>query len=72
MYRIELLNTHTHANEVHFKGAVIEVDEATATWLLERGIGRVAPAAPVAAIPEPRSAETPAASDTKPNRKAKE
>ena len=40
MFRIELLKTHTHANEVHFAGHVIEVDEITARWLIERGVGK--------------------------------
>ena len=40
MSRIELLKTHTHANEVHFAGHVIDVDEITARWLIENGTGR--------------------------------
>lgn len=40
MFRIELLKTHTHANEVHFAGHVIEVDEISARWLIERGVGK--------------------------------
>ena len=40
MHRIELLMTHTHANEVHFAGHVIDVAETTARWLIERGVGK--------------------------------
>ena len=42
MHRIELLKTHTHANEVHFAGHVIDVDEITARWLIEKGVGKPA------------------------------
>lgn len=42
MHRIELLMTHTHANEVHFAGHVIDVDEITARWLIEKGVGKPA------------------------------
>jgi hypothetical protein len=40
MHQIELLKSHTHANEVHQPGSVIAVDESTARWLIERGVGR--------------------------------
>ena len=40
MHRIELLKTHTHANEVHFAGHVIDVDEITARRLIEKGVGK--------------------------------
>jgi hypothetical protein len=42
MHKIELLVTHTHAQKVYVKGSVITVDEATALWLIERGVGHVA------------------------------
>ena len=42
MYRIELLKTHTHASEVHFSGSIIEVDETTASWLIQHGVGKLA------------------------------
>ena len=42
MHRIELLMTHTHAKEVHFAGHVIDVDEITARWLIEKGVGKPA------------------------------
>lgn len=48
MHRIELLMTHTHANEVHFAGHVIEVDEITARWLIEKGVGKPAVASTAA------------------------
>ena len=47
MHRIELLMTHTHANEVHFAGHVIEVDEISARWLIERGVGKPVDDSPV-------------------------
>jgi hypothetical protein len=40
MHQIELLKSHTHANEVYQPGSVIAVDESTARWLIERGVGR--------------------------------
>jgi hypothetical protein len=64
MYRIKLLKTHTHANEVHFAGSVIEVDEATATWLIERGVGKFAVKVDDTAPQAPAK--------TKPQRKTKE
>lgn len=70
MHRIELLKTHTHAHEVHFAGHVIEVDEATAKWLIERGVGKPADAA--TDTPQEDGAATDAAPETKPQRKAKE
>lgn len=39
MPRIELKVTHTHAGAVYPAGHVLEVDEHTARWLVERGIG---------------------------------
>lgn len=70
MHRIELLKTHTHAHEVHFAGHVIEVDEVTAKWLIERGVGRPADAA--ADTPPEDGAATGTAPETKPQHKAKE
>ena len=64
MYRIELLKTHTHASEVHFSGSIIEVDETTATWLIEHGVGKLADAASATTSDEPATAKT--------NRKIKE
>lgn len=50
MHRIELIKTHTHAGKVHCAGSVIAVDEITANWLIERGVGQRA---------DPGSADTP-------------
>ena len=63
MFRIELLKTHTYANEVHFAGHVIEVDEISARWLIERGVGKPVDDSPVvqetavgtATVPESQS-----------------
>lgn len=40
MPQIELIKTHTHAREVHGAGDVIDVDDVTANWLIEHGVGR--------------------------------
>lgn len=66
MYRIKLLKTHTHAGEVHFTGSVLEVDELTASWLIQHGVGKVADETANTAVNEP------IAHKTKPNRKVKE
>lgn len=68
VHRIELLKTHTHANKVHFEGSVIEVDESTARWLIERGVGKPAEDA---TDTQPVVPDTPAP-ETKPASKAKE
>jgi hypothetical protein len=65
MYRIKLLKTHTHEGHVHFPGSVLEVDEMTASWLIQHGVGKVAEETI-------RTAVEPAAPKTKPNRKIKE
>lgn len=66
MYRIALLKTHTHAGQVHFPGHLLEVDEMTANWLIQHGVGQAAGEAANTAVNEP------AAPKTKPNRKVKE
>ncbi len=38
--RIELLSPHTHAGTLHAAGDVLDLDEATARWLIERGVAR--------------------------------
>ena len=38
--QIELLKTHTHAGDEHGAGAVIDVDDSTANWLIEHGVGQ--------------------------------
>ena len=69
MYRIELLMTHTHANEVHFAGDVIHVDEITARWIVEKGIGK--PVETSQTLPE-TTASTLVAPEAKTKRKLKE
>ena len=48
MPQIELLKIHTHAGVEQGAGSVIDVDECTAQWLIEHGVGQAA------AIAEPR------------------
>ena len=40
MPQIELLKNHTHASVDQGAGAVIEVDDSTAHWLIEHGVGQ--------------------------------
>lgn len=40
MPQIELLKAHTHAGVEHGAGAVIDVDDSTAHWLIEHGVGQ--------------------------------
>lgn len=68
MHKIALLKTHTHANRVYFAGHVIEVDEHTARWLIERGVGKPADAA----SPPQEGAAAGTAPETNHQRKAKE
>ena len=48
MPQIELFKRHTHAGIEQGAGSVIDVDELTAQWLIEHGVGQAA------AIAEPR------------------
>ena len=50
MPQIELLKIHTHAGVEQGAGSVIDVDELTAHWLIEHGVGQ----AVVPASAEPR------------------
>lgn len=45
MPQIELLKIHTHAGVEHGAGAVIDVDDSTANWLIEHGVGQAATSA---------------------------
>ena len=45
MPQIELLKNHTHAGVEHVAGAVIDVDDSTAHWLIEHGVGQAASSA---------------------------
>ena len=40
MPQIELLKIHTHAGVEHGAGTVIDVDDSTAAWLNEHGVGQ--------------------------------
>jgi len=66
MYRIKLLKTHTHAGEVYFANSVLEVDEMTANWLIQHGVGKAAEETMDTAAVES------ATQKSKPNRKIKE
>ena len=56
--QIELLKLHTHAGVEQDAGTVIDVDETTANWLIEHGVGQVATSA------EPRRSRQNEASQT--------
>lgn len=43
--QIELLKIHTHAGVEHGVGTVIDVDDSTANWLIEHGVGQASPSA---------------------------
>lgn len=60
MHKIKLTATHTHAGEVYFAGDVIDVDETTARWLIEHGVGQ----------PENGGANTSADDSEKPSTKS--
>lgn len=73
MHKIKLNATHTHAGEVHFAGHVIEVDETTAMWLIELGVGKPADGdVDTPDIVSDNQDETSVPPETKPQRKAKE
>ena len=40
MPQIELLKNHSHAGVEHGTGTVIDVDDSTAHWLIEHGVGQ--------------------------------
>jgi hypothetical protein len=42
MPQIELLKIHTHAGVEHDVGTIIDVDDGTANWLIEHGVGQAA------------------------------
>ena len=50
MPQIELLKRHTHAGIEQGAGSVIDVDDHTAQWLIEHGVGQ----SPVTVPAEPR------------------
>ncbi|BCB28166.1 hypothetical protein SKTS_30520 [Sulfurimicrobium lacus] len=45
MSQIELLKIHTHAGVEHDVGTIIDVDDGTANWLIEHGVGQAATSA---------------------------
>lgn len=68
MPRIELKVTHTHAGAVYPPGHVLEVDEPTARWLIERRVGRLVETAEAQAGPiGTTSAPAPKRKTTPPN-----
>ena len=58
MPQIELLKPHTHARVDQAPGAVIELDDDLARWLIDLGIARPARAAP-AQLPLPTAEKSP-------------
>jgi hypothetical protein len=40
MTEVELLKPHTHAGAIYAPGDVLELDEATARWLIDQGVAR--------------------------------
>lgn len=46
--RIELLKTHTHAGVPHAPGDIIDLDETSAHWLVDRGVAKPADLQPQA------------------------
>jgi hypothetical protein len=44
--RIELLKAHTHAGVHHAPGDIIELDEASARWLIEQSVAKPADTPP--------------------------
>lgn len=40
MPQVELHKIHTHAGVEHGAGTVIDVDDSTANWLIEHGVGQ--------------------------------
>jgi hypothetical protein len=57
MPQIELLKPHTHAGVDHAPGAVIELDNDLARWLIDLGTARPAPDAP-AQLPLPTAEQS--------------
>lgn len=41
---LELIKPHTHAGVLYAAGSRLDVDEATARWLIERGVAKPAEA----------------------------
>jgi hypothetical protein len=69
MPKIELKVTHTHAGTVYPAGHVIEVDEHTSRWLIERGVGKPVDDSPVV---QEAAVGTATVAETQSQRKAKE
>ncbi|SFL93244.1 DUF7210 family protein [Nitrosomonas communis] len=72
MYRIKLLKTHTHEGQVHFAGHVLEVDEMTASWLIQYSVGKAADEIASSSSEDPASSNIDVPTKNKPNRKVKE
>ncbi len=41
MTEIELIKPHTHAGVLHASGDILQLDEATARWLIEQGVAHL-------------------------------
>ena len=41
MLRIKLLSDHTHHEQPHVAGEIIEVDEVAGKWLVKHDLGRI-------------------------------
>ncbi|EPW2942125.1 DUF7210 family protein [Pseudomonas aeruginosa] len=53
---LELIKPHTHAGVLHAAGSRLDVDEATARWLIEHGVAK-----PTEAPDEPSGKSQPTA-----------
>ncbi|MGH7343278.1 MAG: DUF7210 family protein [Candidatus Rokuibacteriota bacterium] len=40
MTEVELIKPHTHAGVLHAPGETLELDEATARWLIDQSVAR--------------------------------
>ncbi|PIY01595.1 MAG: hypothetical protein CO125_04010 [Hydrogenophilales bacterium CG_4_9_14_3_um_filter_59_35] len=66
MPQVELHKIHTHAGVEHGAGTVIDVDDSTANWLIEHGVGQAVASA------EPRRSRHNEANQTSPLTSTKE
>lgn len=62
MPKLKLEATHTHAGVAYPAGHIIDVDEHTAQWLIDRGIGAPVRSEPA---PVPRPSGDPASRSTR-------
>jgi len=50
---LEFLQPHTHAGVLHAAGTALEIPDATARWLIDRGVAR--PVVPPSTLETPAS-----------------